>query len=164
MSLIAIVVASIVLKTSFNELAAEISSLLSGGRASQIFNTSVIVGFVTIVYSALQIPRHFIDTLIYSNKDTIRILALLGAEERFLIRAINTTLRGIILRATIKGLTASAVLYVTVSELLQLYVPATRTSFLYDVLETMIVIGVFIAVTSLMVQIKVRNILRAAMY
>ena len=124
--------------------------------------SGLIIGFVTIVYSALQIPRQFIDTLIYSNRETIRILSLMGAERKFLIRAINETIRAIIVRASIKCFTVSAILYVTVSELLQLYVPATKTSFLYDALETIIVMAAFIVIISEMVSFKVGRILRSA--
>lgn len=155
LTLTAITIAVIVLKVTFGELSVQIGAAMSGAAGRQLLDTSIFVGFVTIAVATLQIPKHFTDALIYSNQDTMRILQMVGATPRFVANCFAKVVLGSMLKAAWKGLLVTAVLYLVVSELAQLWVPVTRTYFLREVLEAVVGILVFIGVMNLLLRRKV---------
>ncbi|MDX2259579.1 MAG: hypothetical protein NW205_11770 [Hyphomicrobiaceae bacterium] len=160
LTLTAITIAVIVLKVAFGELSAQINSLVAGGTARQVLDVSVSVGFLAIVVATLQIPRHFTDALIFANQSTLRILFQVGATPAFVARCFGQVILAAMVRAVGYGLVASAILYLAISEVAQLWVPVTRTFFLLDVAEVVAAIGVFILVVHLLVRWKVEAFYR----
>lgn len=157
LTFIAITVAVIVLKVTISELSTQIGSAISGGDARRLLDVSISVGFIAIVVASLQIPRHFTDALIHSNQDAMRILQMVGATPNLVASCFALVVLRSMVRAAWKGLFVTAILYLVISELAQWWVPVTRTYFLREVAEAVAGIVVFIGVTHVMLQAKVRR-------
>lgn len=157
LSLTAITVAAVLCKISISELSAQLASLAGGDAAARAFDVSIAVGVLGLAIATFQIPRQFAETLIYANQDALRVLELVGASSNFVVRCFGQLILRAMVRATAIGLVVSAVAYLVVAELLQLYVPVTRTYFLYDVGFALAVIVVFIVIVQMNVRSKVRR-------
>jgi hypothetical protein len=160
LSLTAITVAVTVLKTSLSQLGEQVGSQIGGGTPIEVLDISVAVGFIAIAIATLQIPRQFTETLIYSNQDALRLLALLGASEGFVVMCFRRVILRTMIRAAIMGLGISAIGYLIISPILHLWVPSTLTSFLVDVGATALLITGFIVIVSLLVRLKIKGLFR----
>lgn len=160
LSLTAVTALAILFKISLTELTTQVSSLTAGGTAARIFDVSIAVGFVGILFAAFQIPRHFIETLFYSNQDALRLLAMMGATESFVAARFRRRIIWDMIQATFWGAVISGGLYLLFSEILQIYVPVTRTYFLYDTAYALLTIVGFIVVTDVMIRWKIAHMFR----
>lgn len=152
LTFIALVIASVVLKISVGELAAQMKA---GSGKGVFFDVSVSVGLISIALASIQIPRHFTDALIHANRDSLRILQIVGATPRLVSRILERVVSKSLFRAAWKGFGLSAVLYVVIAEVAQIWVPVTRTFFLREVAEVAIAAAVFMLITIVLIRWKV---------
>lgn len=157
LTLTVIVVVVVILRVAVADLIGQFDSLLSNGDARRLFDVSIAVGFLGIILAAVQIPKNFADAIVYSNSDAMRIFMVTGASPNLVARCFANVVLSSMAKAAWKGLVVVAVLYVSISEVAQIWVPVTRTYFLREVAETFVGIGVFIFSMHFILKRKVMN-------
>lgn len=155
LSLTAITIAVIALKFSFGMLSAQLAALGGIDSSERLFDVSIAVGFIGILIATLQIPKQFAETLIYSNLDALRLMSLLGASKRFVAYSFERVILRSLMRGVVAGLFISGFAYLVISELMQLWVPTTRTFFVREAVEVGVVVACYFWVVALIVRRKI---------